>query len=102
MTAPDQTEGIDGGLYSDEESPAQGDSKSVDDQNSEQPTGLIPKSLLAGKKFNPGDEVVLKIVADHGDEIEVEYAPAKPGDESSETETEQSPDSELESMNEKY
>jgi hypothetical protein len=43
-------------------------------------TALIPKSLLAGKEFNPGDEVVLKIVHDHGDEIEVQYATEKPGE----------------------
>lgn len=37
-------------------------------------SALIPKSLLAGKEFNPGDELVLKIRAIHGDEVEVEYA----------------------------
>ena len=37
-------------------------------------TALIPKTLLAGKEFNPGDELVLKIVAMHGDEVEVAYA----------------------------
>lgn len=37
-------------------------------------SALIPKSLLAGKEFKPGDELVLKIRALHGDEVEVEYA----------------------------
>ena len=37
-------------------------------------TALLPKSILAGKEFNVGDEVVLKIVAMHDDEVEVEYA----------------------------
>lgn len=41
-------------------------------------TALIPKSLLAGKDFQVGEEVVLKIVHDHGDEVEVEYASEKP------------------------
>lgn len=37
-------------------------------------TALLPKSILGGKDFQPGEEVVLKIVRVHGDEIEVEYA----------------------------
>lgn len=41
-------------------------------------TATLPKSILAGKDFKPGEEVVLKIVAIHDDEIEVEYAPSKP------------------------
>ncbi len=36
--------------------------------------GLLPKAILMGKKFNVGDEVVLKITAIHDDQIEVEYA----------------------------
>ena len=40
-------------------------------------TALLPKTILAGKKFDVGEEVVLKIVHDHGDEIEVAYAPEK-------------------------
>lgn len=42
-----------------------------------EPSALIPKALLAGKKFNVGDEVVLKITAMHGDSVQVEYAPEK-------------------------
>lgn len=43
-------------------------------------TALLPSSILAGKEFKPGQEVVLKIVALHGDQVEVSYAPppAKP------------------------
>ena len=37
-------------------------------------TALIPKALLGGKEFKPGEEVVMKIVHDHGDEVEVAYA----------------------------
>lgn len=98
MTAPNQTEGIDSGLYGDEEGQQP---KSVDDKNAENPTGLIPKTLLGGKKFNVGDEVVLEIVADHGEEVEVQYAQEKPGEEGK-TETESADDSELQSMNENY
>ncbi len=43
-------------------------------------SALLPKSILAGKTFNVGDEVVLKIKAMHDDEIEVEYATEKGGD----------------------
>lgn len=55
--------------------PAQ-DPENRDDAN--QPTALIPKSLLAGKDFKVGDEIVLKIVALHEEDAEVEYAPEKP------------------------
>jgi len=99
MTAPpDQTEGIDSGLY-DEEAPEQKEPKSVDEQNEDSAVTLIPKSLLGGKKFSPGDEVVLQIVADHGDQIEVKYASESP---EGETKTEPDADSELESLNENY
>jgi hypothetical protein len=42
---------------------------------------IIPKSMLAGKTFNVGDEVVLKIVRMDGDEIQVQYATGKGDDE---------------------
>lgn len=41
-------------------------------------TALLPKSILAGKDFKPGDEVVLKVVHLYDDEVEVAYAPEKP------------------------
>lgn len=41
-------------------------------------TALLPKSILAGKEFQPGEEVVLKVVHIYDDEVEVEYAPEKP------------------------
>lgn len=50
------------------------DKMSDDDKGSEGETALLPKTILAGKEFKPGDEVVLKIVAMHGDEVEVAYA----------------------------
>lgn len=48
------------------------------DEESAGASALIPKSLLAGKDFTVGDEVVLKIVHEYEDEVEVEYAPEKP------------------------
>lgn len=46
-----------------------------EDQGEE--TALLPKSILAGKEFKVGDEVVLKITAMHEDQIEVAYATEK-------------------------
>lgn len=43
----------------------------------ESPRGLLPKSILMGKDFKPGDEIVLKIDAIHDDEVEVSYATEK-------------------------
>lgn len=53
-------------------------------------TALLDKSILAGKPFEVGDEVVLKIVAMHDNEIEVAYAPEKPHDEEAEKKGEMS------------
>lgn len=47
-------------------------------------TAILPKSILAGKEFKVGEEVVLKITAIHGDEIQVEYAHDEPGEGESE------------------
>lgn len=49
-----------------------------DDEQMEGETALLPKSILAGKEFKPGDEVVLKIVKEHGDQVEVQYATEEP------------------------
>lgn len=64
-------------LYEGGESEAQS-TETVDEEAAESPSALLPKTILGGKKFEVGDEVVLRIKADHGDEVEVEYAPEKP------------------------
>lgn len=51
-----------------------GESPHTEAGHDDQPTAVLPKSILAGKKFDVGDEVVLKIVAMHGDEVQVSYA----------------------------
>lgn len=64
-------------------------------------TALLPKSILAGKEFKPGDEVVLKIVHMYEDEVEVAYASEKEpeGDTGMGDEDEgQSPEDTLQSM----
>ena len=44
----------------------------------------LPKSILAGKDFKPGDEIVLKIDSIHEDEVVVSYAQEKGKEESAE------------------
>lgn len=66
-------------LYSDgEDSGAEAPKEEAKQEDS--PAAVLPKSILAGKTFNVGDEVVLKITGMHGDEVTVEYAPAKKGE----------------------
>lgn len=48
------------------------------DESSERETmeeAVLPKSILAGKDFKVGEEVVLRITAIHDDSISVTYAP---------------------------
>lgn len=68
-----------------------------DSQDTGGETALLPKSILAGKDFKPGEEVVLKIVRIHDDEVEVQYAPDKHEESESEEEPE-SADSEIDRM----
>lgn len=65
---------------------------SVDEENAESPTALVPKSCL-GDGVKVGDTVSMRVVADHGDECEVEMT-------SGETENEpaKSPEQELDEM----
>lgn len=43
-------------------------------------TALLDKGILGGKTFEVGDEVVLRIVGMHDQEVEVAYAPAEEGE----------------------
>jgi hypothetical protein len=43
--------------------------------DSNSPTVMAPKSILMGKDFKVGDEVMLKIKSMEGDNVELEYAP---------------------------
>lgn len=54
--------------------PAQHD-ESKEDEGGD--SALLPKSLMAGKDFKPGDEIVLEVVKVYGDEFEVRYAQEK-------------------------
>jgi hypothetical protein len=62
--------------------------ETIDEKTEEEGAGesaMLPKSILAGKHFDPGDEVVLKVVAIHGDEVEVEYSESGTKDNAKET-----------------
>lgn len=54
-------------------------------------TAVLPKSILMGKDFKVGEEVVLKITAIHGDEIQVEYAQDKGSEKGGEAPMEEAP-----------
>lgn len=60
-------------------------------------TAMIPKSLLRGKKFKPGEEVVLEIVHMYEDEVEVRYGQEKKGEEPDRSQMESS-EGDLEKM----
>lgn len=66
-------------LYSDGDASQESQGEATPEKDA--PTALLPKSILMGKKFNVGDEVVLKITGMHGDEISVAYAPEPSGEE---------------------
>ncbi len=59
------------------------DAETKDGKEEEGETALLPKSILAGKEFKPGEEVVLKIVHMYDDEVEVAYATGEEKDENS-------------------
>jgi len=60
------------------EAPEEGQTaEEPEESESTQSAAVLPKSILAGKDFKPGDEIVLKITAIRDDEVVVEYAPAK-------------------------
>lgn len=62
-------------------------------------TALLPKSILAGKDFKPGDELVLEVVHLYDDEVEVKYASGESEeDEKTEPEHMMSADQEIDGM----
>lgn len=64
-------------MFSDGAEPAAPESAETE-KPAESQTAVLPKSILAGKDFKPGEEVVLKVVAVHDNDVEVEYAPEGP------------------------
>ena len=90
---PDQSmpEESAGNLYDDQPAaaapPAEAEKPEAPAEESKPTTAVLQKSILAGKEFKPGDEVILKIVAMHDGEVEVAYAT---GEEKSESGAEKS------------
>lgn len=69
---------------------------SVDSKEDGSPSAVLPKAILMGKKFNVGDEVVLKITSIGEDEIGVEYALSKgEGEHKDDESSESMPDDEM-------
>lgn len=75
--------GADDDMYSDAAEPTN-KGPQPDKGASDETEAVLPKSILAGKEFNVGDEVVLKITAMRDDQISVKYAPAKPDEDKGE------------------
>ena|SRR6185295_13780135 len=72
------SDGGDGGGYypddgGDESAPAETETRGGE-ESMEGETALLPTSILGGKEFKPGDEVVLRIVHMGDGEVEVAYA----------------------------
>lgn len=92
-------------MYSDEPAAAKATAQTEESEKpakTSEPAAVLPRSILAGKEFNVGDELVLKITAMHEDQIEVEYASSESDQESKEGQGEmeryRGGDSEMQSM----
>lgn len=69
-------------LYSEEEqdeAPMDEGSKESEKSEVQPHSELVSKKLMGGQEVKPGDEIVVQVVAVHGDEVEVKYAPHKEG-----------------------
>ena len=53
---------------------------------------LLPKAVLRGREFEAGDTISLKLVADHGEEIEVSPVGVETEPETEEPEPEEMPE----------
>lgn len=70
---------MDDNMYDEEPAQGQGEEQGEappekDADEGEGQTALLPRSILAGKTFKPGDELVLKVDEIRGEEIVVSYA----------------------------
>lgn len=76
------------------EKPAE--NESVDQEEAEANTALVDNKILSpeGEPLKEGDEIVVRVVKNYGDQSEIEYAPKKGGGET-ETASTASPEDEL-------
>ncbi len=70
--------------------PPKEQAESVDEENAGEDTAIIPNKILSpdGDPIKSGDEIVLQVVENFGDESSVKYAPKK-GSESEMSESEE-------------
>lgn len=63
-------------FYSDAEAPAPAapEAEPKEGESSDSQTAEIPKAVLGGKEFKPGEEVVMEIVQVNEDSVVVKYA----------------------------
>lgn len=77
--------------------PTEAEKPSVDEENTESSTALVPNKILSpdGEPLKEGEEIVVRVVRNHGDQSEIEYAPKEGAtEEPSETEGEMTPGNE--------
>lgn len=76
MAAYGNNPGPESDYYSDEAtSPSRAEEAEKEGGEEGEPTDIISKSLLAGKTFKPGDEVIFKIVRFVGDDqVQIKYS----------------------------
>jgi hypothetical protein len=81
---------------------ADGEKPSIDQENEDsgESTALISNKILSpeGEPIKPGDEIVLQVVKNYGDESEVKYAPHKGGEDKETTETTTTPEEDFAAM----
>ena len=62
-------------LYDEEPAPVEKPvEKHAEGEHEDGPTALLPKSVLGGKEFKEGEEIVLRIEKVYPDQVEVAYA----------------------------
>lgn len=66
-----------------DESEAAPEEESVDEENKETDTAIVSNKILSpeGEPLKEGDEIVVRVVKNYGDESEIEYAPKEGGGE---------------------
>lgn len=66
--------------------PDESGAESVDEKNETAETTVVPNKILSpdGEPLKEGDEIVVQIVKNYGDESEIKYAPHKAGEEEGE------------------
>lgn len=81
-----ETYGASAPATSPDESESDAEKQSVDEEESGADTAVISNKILSpdGEPLKEGDEIVVQVVKNYGDESEIKYAPKKEGDYSEE------------------